>query len=108
MAGFVLAPKKQFEVQVTGTDDAGKEATITFFVRRPRAKDASVFPMTEGETRDPIEVLSAFVVGWRGVTDENGDEIPFNKDNLGLLPLDILNRLLEKIAELFRLPIRVD
>jgi hypothetical protein len=44
-----------------------------------------LFDVGEGETKTDLEWVSRVMVGWSGINDAKGDEIPFSKKNLKVL-----------------------
>jgi len=45
-----------------------------------------------------IDSVQSHVVGWKNVTDIDGNEVPFSKENLLLLPDDVLVALINAIS----------
>lgn len=94
--GFVFNPNRNLEISVVAKDDEGKEEEIVFVLRRPRVADIPLF--AELGDNPPIEkvksCLQQFVVGWRGIVDQQGNPIPLTEENFDALPAEVLYKLI--------------
>jgi len=61
-------------------------------IRRKHTKRGEVDNMAVG-----LEVLENYVVGWDGVTDPDGNEVPFSRELIADLPSVIQVQLLNRI-----------
>jgi hypothetical protein len=96
MAIFAIAAKPTFKAKVTavipGNSDDGAPETHTFvaeFKRLPKDEyDALIASLASG-SRKSNDVLAEHLVGWSGLLDLAGNEVPFspeNRDALLLIP----------------------
>ena len=46
-----------------------------------------------------LEILKGFLLGWDNVQDWDGNEVPFNKDNIALIPDTVLADIITAISE---------
>ena len=46
-----------------------------------------------------LEILKGFLLGWDNVQDWDGNEVPFNKDNITLIPDTVLADIITAISE---------
>jgi hypothetical protein len=82
---FKLVPDPQFDATVELTvPGADSKAPVVFtFARKGRA---ALKAWTDSATgRNDLEVLCDVVVGWRGVFDDKGAEVPFSREALAQL-----------------------
>lgn len=78
----------------------------TFLVERAlgsiAARDAIARAINPNGSIDTTAVLTAFVSGWEGVTDEDGEPAAFKPELLGRLPADVAGALADQIIEKHR------
>lgn len=87
---FVLdkSPSYSWPVQTEVASNNGKFETETFDVNFKRVTESEKMQFFGAETvqrHTDVEICKKVVVGWKGVTDENGNEIPFSQENLDKL-----------------------
>ena len=46
-----------------------------------------------------LEILKGFLLDWENVQDWDGNEVPFNKDNIALIPDTVLADIITAISE---------
>lgn len=91
-----LVRTKEFVVTVDGEQ-------VHFTIRCPVVRDIPTFvglkKSPDNESPSYIALLEALLIGWRGLQDEDGKEIPFSKEFIQELPLQIGNALVTQISD---------
>jgi hypothetical protein len=69
-------------------------------------KDATAFAALESDNEKSIDfcmlLLKKIITGWKGIQDEDGNEIPFNQDLLEDFETDDLMKLMKLILKIVR------
>jgi hypothetical protein len=87
---FRIATKRTVEWPVTVSipQDGGKVMKATFTAHFEILDQARIDDIVFGRDPEQSDLLDAALIGWRGVTDETGNELPFTPENKRAL-LDI-------------------
>lgn len=89
--------KDRLDVKVTANvqQGLGKFVAVTFvatYLRPPASEVKEIIRQMNDRSAEPVaddDLLARFLVGWRNLTDEQGDDIPFTPDNLAHV-LDVM------------------
>lgn len=82
---FKLNPSPTFDAAVELTVPGATEKASVVFTFRHKGRAALKAWSESAQGRSDVEVLSDVVVGWRGVCDDKGDEVPYSRDALAQL-----------------------
>lgn len=76
---FRLTVSDTVTVPVNGNmpDAAGKPARFSFTLKARRLSLSELRSLTEGDDRTAPQFLLDNVIGWEGVLDEDGNQVPF-------------------------------
>lgn len=62
--------------------DGGRFDRQTFdaeFKRLPQARNNAIIAAAKAETTTDLEVAEEVLVGWKGISDDNGEDIPYSE-----------------------------
>lgn len=84
---FVLKQSDTYSWPVTFEvpTDGGRHERQTFdgeFKRLPQSRIRELGKQIEANETTDVEVASEVLVGWKGITDDNGKEVPFSQKAL--------------------------
>lgn len=69
-------------VEIPGNNGRFEKQTFSVeFKRFNRTKLADIVRAAYDRSRDDREIVDEILVGWSGITDENGDDLEYTKDN---------------------------
>lgn len=78
-----LVPHPTFKARVRFTQPGADDALIDIEFRH-KAPTVLADWIKDSGSRPVADALSEVIVGWSGVVDENGTEVPFSRDTLAL------------------------
>lgn len=81
---FIIASKPTFKQSVTIVPEAGEQGAIDFEFKYIKPKDLADF-MAACEGKKMVDILADVIVGWSGVQNEAGDDVPYSRESLELL-----------------------
>jgi hypothetical protein len=102
------SPTYRWPVVVEFPVDGGKFDRETFdaeFKRLPQDRLREIGEQIEGGSISDLQLLDQVLVGWAGIFDESGDEVPFSEDarqrilNVALVASAVVAAWLDSLAK---------